>query len=120
MTEKIQEPLTPDVKLVAKCGLYCGSCRSYLKGKCPGCANNEKASWCEVRKCNLEHQYNSCADCTLMPLEECKKYNAFIAKAFGFIFNSDRAACIRRIREIGPASFALEMAVNRQQTIRRR
>jgi len=27
-----------DEKLVAKCGLYCGACGAYLKGRCPGCA----------------------------------------------------------------------------------
>ena len=26
-----------NVKLVAKCGLYCGSCSKFQKGKCNGC-----------------------------------------------------------------------------------
>lgn len=34
---------------VAYCGLYCGACQSYTKGKCPGCDANEKATWCEIR-----------------------------------------------------------------------
>ena len=51
---------------------------------------------------------------------ECKKFNNFISKAFGFIFNSDRAACIARIKEIGSEGFAIEMANNRMQTIKRR
>lgn len=57
---------------VAYCGLYCGACKSQLKGKCPGCYGNEKATWCEIRKCCNEHGYATCADCQLMPLKECK------------------------------------------------
>ncbi len=46
--------------------------------------------------------------------------NKFISKAFGFIFNSDRAACISRINEIGYEGFAIEMANNKMQTIKRK
>jgi hypothetical protein len=31
--------------LVAHCGLYCGACGAYLKGRCPGCHENVKAGW---------------------------------------------------------------------------
>jgi Helix-turn-helix. len=44
-----------------------------------------------------------------MPIERCPKFNAFISKVFGFVFRSDRGACIRRIREIGVENFAKEM-----------
>jgi hypothetical protein len=56
----------------------------------------------------------------LVELSDCKKYNSFIAKAFGIIFNSDRSACIQRIKEINYEDFAIEMASNKRQTLRRR
>ena len=40
-----------DKKLIAKCGLYCGACNSYITGKCPGCNENVKATWCKIRNC---------------------------------------------------------------------
>lgn len=94
---------------IAACGLYCGACPKYTKGKCPGCRRYEKATWCEVRKCCIEHEWQSCAECTLMPLAECKKFNSFISKVFCLIFRSDRRGCVERIREVGYEAFAAEM-----------
>ena len=118
---------TPDLKeikvdrsLIAYCGLYCAACRSYLTGKCPGCKENVKASWCKIRQCCIDNNLQSCADCTTIELMECKKYNNFISKAFGIIFNSDRAACINRIRTIGYDDFAVEMAGSGRQSIKRK
>ncbi len=86
--------LVSDPKLVAHCGLYCGACRAYLKGKCPGCHENEKASWCKVRSCCISNGFATCADCKEFPdPNECKKFNNFISKLFGLIFRSDRPAC---------------------------
>lgn len=109
-----------DTSLIAFCGLYCGACRSYISGKCPGCRENAKATWCKIRSCNLENGFKSCADCTLTGLKDCKKYNSFIGKAFGFIFNSDRAACIGQIKILGYGKFAVEMAQSKRQSIPRR
>ena len=108
-----------DVNLIAKCGLYCGSCRKYLKDNCPGCLKNEKASWCKVRSCTIIKNISSCADCDefINPME-CKKYNNFMAKLFGFVFNSDRSACIQKIKKIGYEKFALEMSEKEQMTIK--
>jgi hypothetical protein len=115
-----QKEIVADKNLIAFCGLYCGACRSYLSGKCPGCTENVKATWCGVRQCCLENQFQSCADCRSVELMSCKKYNNFISKAFGFIFNSDRSACIARIKETGYDEFAIEMAESRRQTIKRK
>jgi hypothetical protein len=38
---------------------------------------------------------------------------------FGFIFRSDRAACIRQIRLIGIEGHAAEMAKGKRQSIKR-
>jgi hypothetical protein len=43
-----------------------------------------------------------------------------MSKAFGYIFNSDRSACFGRIKEIGYDDFAVEMANNKRQTIKRK
>ncbi len=120
MKSTSQVEIVADKNLIAFCGLYCGSCRSYLKGKCPGCRDNVKATWCKVRVCGIENNLQSCADCKSVELMECKKFNNFISKAFGYVFNSDRSACISRIRETGYENFAIEMAGSKQQTIKRK
>lgn len=94
---------------IAACGLFCGTCRKFAKGSCPGCHPNERASWCKVRACCIGHGWQSCAECTLMLLESCGKFNNFIARIFGFVFRSDRRGCVERIREVGCEAFAAEM-----------
>jgi hypothetical protein len=109
-----------DQSLIAFCGLYCAACGSYKKGKCPGCAKNEKAGWCRIRTCCMEHNYKSCADCqTYSNPMECKVFNNFISKVFAVLFKSDRQACINMIKEKGYEGFAAYMAENRLQSIRR-
>ena len=104
---------------VAYCGLYCAECRSFKKGSCPGCYDNEIASWCEIKKCCISNGYSTCADCTIMPLNECKKYNNLIAKIIGFVFRSDRAKCVEKIKEIGVEKFASEMSYAGKMTYKR-
>lgn len=120
MNSTNQKEITADKNLIAYCGLYCGSCKSYLNGKCPGCRDNTKATWCKVRECCIGNNFQSCADCTTISLLDCSKYNNFISKAFGYIFNSDRPACIARIKEIGYDEFSVEMALNKTQSIKRK
>jgi hypothetical protein len=109
---------SPD--LVAYCGLYCGACGSYLKEKCPGCHENEKAKWCAIRTCCADNGYLSCADCKEFENPaDCKKFNNLMAKIFGLIFRSDRLACIRQIKELGVQGHADKMAAIRRQSIKR-
>ena len=106
--------------LIAYCGLYCGSCNKYLNDKCPGCHENTKASWCGIRSCNIEHGYQSCADCKeFANPKDCKKFNNFMSKIFAMIFRSDRAACIAKIKEVGYEEFAMHMASNKLQSIKK-
>jgi hypothetical protein len=109
-----------DKSLIAACGLYCGACRTYLNGRCPGCFENDKASWCKIRQCCMENNFLSCADCKSVELMECRKFNNIMSKAFGFIFNSDREACIQAIRENGYDKYAVDMAALKMQTIKRK
>ena len=109
-----------DVEMVAYCGLYCAACGAHTKGRCPGCHENAKATWCKVRTCCMENEYASCAECGEFddPMQ-CKKYNNIFAKVFGFIFRSDRAACIRQIKKEGIEGHAKLMAESGRQSIRR-
>lgn len=107
-------------KLIAYCGLYCGACPKFLKGKCNGCAANDKAKWCKVRTCNIEQRYKSCADCKMIDFNECKKLDNFISRVFALVFNSDRMACIDKIKDIGYEKYAEEMAQSRKPSIPRK
>lgn len=109
-----------NTELVSFCGLYCGSCGKHKSGKCPGCAKNEKASWCAIRTCNLERNYKSCADCSAEEREKCKKLNNFIGKVFSLIFNSDRKAGLKMISDIGYTGFAEHMAASGKMALPRK
>lgn len=118
-----QEQHKGSVDLVAYCGLYCGECRSYKSGEkwncC--CATNEGASkWCGIRRCCKENGYKTCAECTKYadPVE-CPTYHTLIGRVIGYCFGSDRAACIRRIKEIGLEAFADEMTEKKAMTIKK-
>lgn len=106
--------------LVAFCGLYCGACRSHLSGKCPGCRENSRATWCKIRTCCAELGLKTCADCTRFPDPNgCKKFNNPVAKVFAFVFRSDRAACIRQIRDRGLQGHADAMSEAKRHTLKR-
>ncbi len=114
------KPVVADPALVAYCGLYCGACGAYLKGRCPGCHENAKAAWCKVRACCREYHYASCADCRQVgAVAECRKFNNFMSKLFGLLFRSDRAAGIARIKAKGYPAFAQHMAESKLHAIRR-
>ena len=100
--------------LVACCGLYCGVCRSLKSGDSANCScatNESAAKWCGIRNCCKENGYKTCAECTKYadPVE-CPTFHTLIGRIIGYCFGSDRAACIRRIKEIGLDAFADEMA----------
>jgi len=112
-----------DVKLVAYCGLYCGSCRRYAgnQGRCAGCAENHKATWCKPRSCCIQNGHATCADCQehTDPMD-CGKLNNLLSRLFGVLFNSDRRANIEYLRANGTAAFAAEMAARGEPTFKRR
>ena len=120
MGDKGAQQIVADPSLVAYCGLYCGACGSYLKGKCPGCAMNAKASWCKVRACCIGNSYSSCAGCEQMPdIMDCGNFNNIISKLFALFMRSDRPACIRAIKEQGRDAYARDMAEKKIMTIKR-
>ena len=107
-----------DTKKIAACGLYCGACKKNRMGKCQGCHENEKASWCKIRKCCIEKGFHTCAECE-MDVKDCRLHNNLIGKFFAFVFRSNRPACIRYIRENGEQAFAEEMTKRGEQTIKK-
>lgn len=115
----MEKQIEVNSELIARCGLYCGACRKYVAGKCPGCRKSEKAEWCKIRSCSASKGYHSCADCP-MDVRDCKTFSNLIGKIFGLIFRSDRHACIARIREVGKETYAAEMAAKGQHTIKRK
>jgi len=109
-----------NIKNIAFCGLYCEACGKYKNGKCPGCAKNEKASWCGIRKCCLNNEYKSCADCSTYPDPmKCKLYNNPISRVIGFVLRSNRSGCIEYIRENGYENYAEHMASEGNMTMKR-
>ena len=110
-----------DTNLVAYCGLYCGACGSYLKGRCPGCHENTRATWCRVRSCCQERGCASCADCRDYPDPNgCRHFNNIFSKVMSFVFNSDRRAGVLTIRDIGLGGYAALMAERRIHALPRR
>jgi hypothetical protein len=104
-------PVVTDVKLIAACGLYCAGCYKFRSGKCPGCAGNEKAAWCKIRSCCLGKDIANCSLCEEYSTPKaCAKYNNFMARLFGFIFQSDREECINFLKENGADNYAAFMA----------
>jgi deoxyhypusine synthase len=58
----MKEKIAADPEFIAYCGLYCGACPRFLKGKCSGCRKSETLSWCKIRNCNENNNYHTCAD----------------------------------------------------------
>jgi len=68
----------------------------------------------------MENNLTSCAECqTFTDPNECKKYNNLIARMIGFIFRSNRSACIEMIRENGYDEFAEHMVENKIMSLKR-
>lgn len=110
-----------DSQLTAKCGLYCGACTKFLKEKCPGCAKNQKATWCKIRTCCDENAFKSCAECTIYyNAMQCNKFNNLVSKFFMIVFRSDRMACLNMIQKNGYNYFEKYMSRNKIMTIRKK
>ena len=105
-------------QLIAYCGLYCGACRKYISGKCPSCKQIKGKHWCNIRTCNIDQKFSSCADCSLETPNACRKFNNPISKVFAFIFGSNREKCILTIRENGAVWYAAHMAETGQQSLK--
>ena len=109
-----------DKNFIAKCGLYCGACGKYLKGKCAGCAGNVNAAWCKVRECCIANNRATCAECpTYTDTNDCKSFNNIFSKLFGFIFGSDRKACVAYVKANGLEAYAKHMSETKAMTLKK-
>jgi len=110
--------LTPviDENLVAYCGLYCGSCAKYMKGNCPGCKENTKATWCKIRTCNIENGFKNCSHCNMEGISE----NNTIGKVFALIFKTDRPASLKFIEQHGELIYSQKMSEFKQMAIKKK
>lgn len=117
----MMKEIAADPNLVAYCGLYCGACKRYLKGNCPGCHQNDRAKWCQIRTCCVENSFATCADCKdFADPNDCGKFNNFVSRIFAFIFRSNRQACIFKIRELGVEGYAAHMVELKRQSLPRK
>ncbi len=107
-----------NIELIAACGLYCGSCRKYIAGKCPGCKENTKASWCKIRSCNNENYTPNCSQCTLVAKGDCKILNNSVGKVFKWIFKTDRLASLRYISRYGQDAYVYKMTELKQMSVK--
>ena len=98
-----------DVNLIAFCGLYCGSCVSFLKGKCPGSTENNKATWCKIRTCNVDSQLSNCAHYQTTHPTECKELNYTIGQIFKLPYKTDRLASLQYITDKGEMAYTDKM-----------
>jgi hypothetical protein len=107
-----KEKIIPiDENLISYCGLYCGACPTYIKGKCEGCRGNSPLcavgyQKCKVKPCCIEHNYFSCANCKeFSSVKLCKKYNPLSIKFGEYISCTSRAKSIEMIKEKGVIAF---------------
>ena len=129
MSYKMKE-IRNNPQQIAACGLYCGACKKFLNEQCAGCQPSEEDTpglsqplpkgfqRCKIRKCCQEKGFHTCAECN-KDVKQCTIHNNFVGKIFALLFNSDRAACIRYIRENGEGAFAEKMAKDQQMTMKR-
>ena len=115
---KMIQEIKNDPQLIAYCGLYCGSCRKYLSGKCPSCQQLASPHWCKIRSCCIGKKMASCAECNLETPNACKTFNNPISKVFKLLFGSDREKSILLIREKGAIYYARHMTETRQQSMK--
>ena len=96
--------------LVAYCGLYCGNCGSYKKGRCKGCQDGGGFASCTLKKCCVESNFRTCAQCE--EFIECRKLNNFMARIFSFLFRTDRMGNLKAINNLSIEKWVEEVSVS--------
>ena len=110
----------PDIKLIAYCGLYCGSCPMYQNNKCSGCKNDKSKNDCEIRNCCIEKNLTNCARCReFKNFKECRKLNNFTTKLFELIFRSDKISSVELLKSRGQKKYSQHMAENNLISIKK-
>ena len=116
---KDNSTIVKDENLISYCGLYCGACPRYLKGKCEGCQSNNP-SWCKIKPCNLENDFSSCAECTIVgSVADCKKFNPLLIRVGEFVSKTSRKNGIELIQKEGRQAFVDYMVENKLVSMKR-
>lgn len=58
-----------DETVMGKCGFYCGSCPTFIKGSCEGCIKEHKDGDCYTRDCVASKKLSFCGECKDFPCE---------------------------------------------------
>jgi hypothetical protein len=116
----MEKVIEKNTELISACGLYCGACNAYKKGKCPGCAEKTNAAWCKIRLCCKESGIDNCAECEKFEsAKECKYFNNAISNLFAFVFRSDRVANLELIKNKGGEFFVDYMSEHRLVSLKK-
>lgn len=92
--------------VIGYCGLFCGNCKRFKNGKCIGCLESEKLSWCKIRTCCQGKELAHCARCEEFPdPRKCSVYHSMISRVIEFFSGTDRSVCIACIRDQGEDAF---------------
>ena len=58
-----------DETVMGKCGFYCGSCPTFIRGNCEGCVKEHKDGDCYTRDCVASKKLYFCGECKVFPCE---------------------------------------------------
>ena len=58
-----------NVRLLGKCGFYCGACPTYIKGDCCGCLAEHSEGDCYTRDCVVKQDISVCGQCNNFPCD---------------------------------------------------
>lgn len=69
--------MIPNKNTAAVCGLFCGTCPSYIENKCGGCLSDNCCCDCfnGFKDCALEHKVTRCYECTLFPCDNLREFS---------------------------------------------
>ncbi len=59
-----------DDNLIGKCGFYCGSCPTYIKGVCLGCRKAHSRNDCFTFDCVDDKKLTYCGQCDKFPCND--------------------------------------------------
>ena len=110
-----------DINLAAPCGMYCGTCRSYLllkkdlfkekgyKSGCKGCRIQDKNCAHIKRDCQVlrKNEINFCFECTKFPCQRLERLDNRYKTKYSVSFINN----LERNREVGPVNWLKEQVV---------
>lgn len=128
MTNRQEDPSTPDKRLAAVCGLFCPACSFFigtkedpesLKAKavslrlpveeleCHGCRSEKRSffckEYCKMTKCAAEKGIDFCGECPEYPCEELKEFQVKMPHRIELWKSQER------IKEVGYEKWYAEM-----------